>query len=208
MKRTRAFAWVLLIAFASALTGCSPYNKLALKSGSLDFLRQEKQVNVAYSYDGMSVGKFVREQDYVDKKVAEYNKKEPGRGDKWREAWVNDRAARFQPKFETLLNHHVAEKLKDLKFGADPGAKYTLLLKTTALEPGYNVAISRRPALVSAEAIFCETQNRNNTVAVVSIEKATGMDFWGVDFDTGYRIQEAYAKAGKELGILIGKNLK
>ncbi len=47
-----------------------------LKSGSLDFLKGETQVNVEYSYDGMRVSKFATEQEYLDKKTAEYNAKE------------------------------------------------------------------------------------------------------------------------------------
>lgn len=178
--------------------------KMKLESGSLDFLKGATSVNAEYTYDALIIGKLT-EQAYTEKKVAEMNKKEAGKGDQWLESWKRDRAARYQPKFEELLNKQFTERKADLKVGADPAAKYTLILKTTTMEPGWNIGISRREAEVSATAVFVETQNRATELAVVTISRAPGRDAMGYDFDSGWRIQEAYAKAGKELGIFICK---
>jgi hypothetical protein len=40
-------------------------------------------------------------------------------------------------------------------------------------------------------------------VAKVSIQKAPGRSFFGSDYDTGERIAESYADAGKGLGKFI-----
>ena len=197
---------VLIVGGAGLMIGCS--SMVNLKSGSLSPLRQEKTVNVEYSYEGMRVGKFINEQEYVDKKIADYNQKEPGRGERWRQAWVDDRTRRFQPKFELLLNKVLGEKGKYLKFGDYKNARYTLILKTTFTEPGWNVAVMRHPAFIDAEAVFLETQNRVNTTAVITITKSPGADAWGFDFDTGQRLQESYAKAGKELGKFLSEHVK
>ena len=178
--------------------------KMKLESGSLDFLKGATSVNIEYSYDSLIIGK-LSEPAYIEKKVAEMNKKEAGKGDQWLESWKHDRAARFQPKFEELLNKQFAERKADMKVGADPAAKYTLVLKTTIIEPGWNIGISRRDAEVSASAVFVETQNRATELAVVTISRAPGRDAMGYDFDGGWRVQEAYAKAGKELGGFICK---
>jgi hypothetical protein len=201
---------IILLGMLTALAGTSVgYGAIInLKSGSLVFLKGETQVNVEYSYEGMSVGKFANERDYLDKKTAEYNQKEDGRGDRWRQSWVDDRAQKFQPKFEELLNRHLADRKSNLKFGNFKDAKYTLIFKTTFTEPGWNVTIMRRPALIDGEAVFVETQNRANPLATLTITKSPGRDFMGYDYETAYRIQEAYAKAGKELGIFISKKVK
>ncbi|MEP6663433.1 MAG: hypothetical protein ABJC04_07180 [Verrucomicrobiota bacterium] len=179
-----------------------------LKSGALNFLKGEKTLNVEYAYDGLSVGKET-EQAYTDKKVAEYNGKEAGKGDKWLEGWKSDRAKRFEPKFEELLNKQFFEKKIDFHAGNDPHAKYTMVLKTLNLEPGWNAAILRAPAQISTEASFYEGADRANPLAVMTILKAPGRDAMGYDFDVGYRLQEGYAKTGKELGsFLIKKALK
>jgi hypothetical protein len=187
-------------------TGCG--SMVVMKSGSVVSLKQERQLNLEYVYDGMLVGKKLTEQAYVEKRVAEKNAKEAGSGDTWRQAWVNDRAGRYQPKFESLVNKMLAEGPSGLAVGKYPEAKYTLILKTTYTEPGYNVAIARHPAWISADAIIVETKNRGNQLALITITRAPGQDAWGFDFDAGYRLQESYAKAGKELGIFLRKRMK
>jgi hypothetical protein len=201
---------ILLIGTIIMLAGISSGRAgiIALQSGSLDFLRGETQLNVEYSYDRMRVGDFAREQDYVDRKVAEFNQKEPGRGDRWRKTWVDDRAQRYQPKFEELINKYLADRKSVLKVGSFKDAKYTLILKTTFTEVGWNAFVMRRPAFIDAQAVFVETQNRANPLAVISITKSPGRDAMGYDFETGYRLQESYAKAGKELGVFIAKKTR
>jgi len=201
---------IIVLGVLTALAGTSVgYGSIVkLNSGSLGFLKGETQVNVEYSYEGMRVGKYAREQDYVDKTVADYNTKEPGRGDRWRQAWVNDRASRFQPRFEDLLDHYLATGKSSLRFGSFKEAKYTLILRTTFTDTGYNVFISAKPAFIDAEAVFVETQNRANPLATLTITKSPGRSAGGVGWDTGARLQESYAKAGKELGIFISKKVK
>ncbi len=175
-----------------------------LKSGSLDFLKGEKTLNIEYTYEDLKVGK-ESEAAYTEKRIAEYNTKEPGKGDKWVESWKSDRAKRFEPKFEELLNKQFSQKKKDFHAGKDPNAKYTMVLKTLNLEPGWNAAIMRSPAQVSTEASFYEGADRSHPLAVITILKAPGRDAMGYDFDVGYRLQEGYAKTGKELGEFLNK---
>jgi len=175
----------------------------------LDFLKGETQVNVEYGYEGMRVSKFEHEQDYIDKKVAEFNNKEAGKGELWRQGWVADRAERYQPKFEELLNRYLADRKSNLKFGSFKDAKYTLVLKTTFTEPGWvGLGLIRQSSLINADAVFMETQNRATPLAALTITKSPGFGAMGYDYDPAIRIQESYAKAGKELGIFLSKKNK
>jgi len=178
--------------------------KIVLKKGSLEKLKTEKFFNIEYVYDGMSVGKFDKEEDYVAKKVTEYNEKEKGRGDKWKKSWIADRKSRFQPKFEQLLNKYldgkgvfVGEENKD--------AKYTMILKTTSTEPGFNIYVSRKPAMIDVILYIVESENHDNVIAEIVSKGNTGSGLGTNDFDSGARIQEAYAKCGKELGKWLTK---
>ena len=196
----------VLIAMAGTSVGYGAI--INLRSGSLDFLKGETQVNVEYGYENMRVGKFEREQDYIDKKVAEFNK-EAGKGELWRQGWVNDRARRYQPKFEELLNRFLAARKSSLNFGSFKDAKYTLILKTTFTEPGWaGIGGIRESARIDADAVFVETQNRATPLARLNITKSPGLGAWGYDYDAGMRIQESYAKAGKELGIFLSRKVK
>jgi hypothetical protein len=175
---------------------------LALKSGSLDFLKGETVLNVEYCYDGMAVGKFANEQDYLDKKVAELNQKKPGRGDRWREAWKANRITKFKPMFEACLNGQLEGRRMALRARPCKEAAYTLVLRTTRCEPGGMMA------MINAEAVFVETQNRARELAVVTITKSRGRATQGDFVNVGDCLEQAYGKAGRQLGVLIWKSLK
>lgn len=183
---------VALFTFAGA--------KVTLVNGSVAPIKG-KTVVVQFVYDGTSVGDFRNENDYIAKKKAEYNEKEPGRGDKWAEAWKADRAKRFEPKFFELINEYSAET--NTKFVASGDAEYTMVVKTVKTEPGFNIAIMRKPALIDIDVTIKDKAGK--TVARLTGEDIKGRGYGGFDFDTGTRLQEAYALAGKTLGNFITK---
>lgn len=167
--------------------------KIKLVEGSLDAVKSESAIGFEYTYDSMKVGKFDKEADYVAKKTEDYNKKEDGKGDTWAKAWVDDRKYRFEPKFEELFTEY-SGKTKS------KNARYIMVFKTIFTEPGYNVGISRKNAKIDANVLIVEAANKNNVIARLTLEDALGRTFGGYDFDTGARIAEAYADAGKALG--------
>ena len=137
MKRFTLVALALLLALCSA-PGFAQSMRLA--SGNLDFLKGQKTINVVYSYDNLGVGKGT-EQEYTDRKVADYNKDKPGRGDEWLKSWKGDRERRYQPMFEELLNKQLEPA--SVKVGSYPNAPYTIVLRTVFIEPGFNVGVMR-----------------------------------------------------------------
>ena len=83
-----------------------------------------------------------------------------------------------------------------------------LIFKTVKTEPGWNIGITRAPAYIDAEAWIVDSKDRGKVLAKLTITKSPGRDAMGYDYETGARIQEAYAKAGKELGAYIKGKLK
>ena len=178
--------------------------KIKVTEGDLSFLKGQTEVLLEYDYSEMAVGKFDKEEDYLAKKIPEYNEAEAGRGDKWAENWVNDREARFHPKFEELLNNYT--KKADCNFDqTNIKAKYTLILKVTFTEPGFNIGIMRKDAMINVEVKFIETATPENTLAKMTMTNIPGRTAMGHDYDTGLRISEAYAKGGKSLGAYLVK---
>jgi hypothetical protein len=167
--------------------------KIKTTEGDLSVLANETAINVEFIYDGMSVGKFATEKEYIQKKTEEYNKKEPGRGDTWAKKWVADRASRFEPKFIELFQETTGMTVKK-------EAKYTLIFKTTSTEPGFNIYIKRKNAEIDADVQIVETANRTKKIATITVSNAPGRTFGGNDYDTGERISEAYEVSGKRLG--------
>jgi hypothetical protein len=196
MKKTLA-----IIMVGMSLAGYS--QKLKVVEGDLSALKGEKSIKTEFTYDKMTVTtKNVPEAEFVATKKDEYNKKEAGRGEKFAQSWVDDRPNRFEPQFRELFAKH-----SELTT-ADDNAKYTLIFHTTHTETGYNIGISKRPAYIDGEAWVVETANKDKVIAKLTIDNVPGSQFGGYDYDTGTRLAECYAKAGKDIGKLIGKSTK
>lgn len=164
--------------------------KFKVLEGDAKALKGISTMSVEYVYTPMGVGKFDDEADYLSKKVKEYNEKESGKGTKWKKSWIGDRTKRFEPSFEELFNKHAKTKIAD-------NGQYKMVMHTTFTEPGYNVVVHRKNAMI--DAIFTVTDASGAVVAKIEMTRSPGRTFGGNDYDTGLRIEEAYAMAGKAL---------
>ena len=195
-----------MLAFLLPIFSFTSYSQsVDIVSGDPTILKGETKLGLLYNYDDMKVGKMT-EVDYVAKKTKEYNSKTPGKGDDWSIKWKSDREARYQPKYEVLLNKYLSEKgvtaSSDIK-----DCKYSILLKTVFTEPGYNIYMSKMDASINVEIYIVETANPSNILVKMTMRKIPGRTFMGDDYDTGVRIEEAYAKCGKELGAFLQKKV-
>jgi hypothetical protein len=205
-KSLTVFLRVALVAAMGLASWCATAGGVRIESGSLACLKQEGRINLEFDYSGMKVGAkpgdCVPEEEFVARQVARQDQKNPGRSDAWKQEWIGQRAIRFQPTFQRLLNRYLAADNVPLEFGAFKDAKYTLILKTKVMLTGVSGPFGV-PARLSADALFVETENRTNTVAVVKLVDVVGQVAMGA-CDLG----EAYSKAAKELGILIGRGME
>jgi hypothetical protein len=190
------------VLFLGMISLNSMAQKIKLIEGDLAPLAGESSLMVKFAYDNMRVGKYDKESDYIAKKVEDYNKKEPGRGDTWAKSWVGDREREFEPKFVDLF-----DKSGNITISRKKPTKYTLVFKTLFTEPGYNVVITRKNAVINAEAWIVQTGSEK-VIAKISITKAPGRTYGGYDYDTGVRIAECYAISGKKLAKFIKKKAK
>ncbi|MDD3877213.1 MAG: hypothetical protein PHT69_11365 [Bacteroidales bacterium] len=196
MKRLMVFFAVLL------MTSAAYSQKVKLKSGSMAAIKGEDVFEVRFTYENMKVGR-ITEAEYVTQKRQEANERDHDGGDRWHTAWVNDRANRFEPKFIELFNKYA--KNPDLVIDRDrTESKYIMIVNTYFTEPGFNVGISSKKATVSMLVTFVERTAPDTPVAVFDAILAPGAEA----FDMGFRIQEAYAKAGKSLAKVICKQLR
>jgi hypothetical protein len=202
----RPFMKVKTTLVAAALVAASlsaSAMKTKVKQGDLSALKGTTEFNIQYDYSNMTVTtKNLDEDEFVKEKTADLNGKESGRGTTWARSWVSDRKSRFEPQYKEEF-----EKQSDVKLAENPSAKYTMIVHTTHTETGYNIGISSRPAYIDAEVRIVETANPSNVIAVIAVDNAPGRMAFGMDFDTGERLKEAYAKMGKEVGKLIGKKI-
>lgn len=202
-RKLKAMKHILIFALVIAWSIGASAQKIILETGNASVLKGEKSINLVYDYSSFGVGKFATEKEYLDKKTEEYNKEEPGRGDKFKDSWFAARENRYQPKFEELINSHSAKK--GMVYGKFPDAKYTLKVKTTFVEIGFNVGVMKRPAAVSFQYIIYETANPGKIVASFKQNNVPGSQAMGYDYDVGSRVAESYAKGGKMLAKVLSK---
>lgn len=197
---------LITIALLFSISGLQA-QKWKMSNGKFSELKGQTSLNVEFDYSDMKVGKIKNEQDYIDKRKDEKNEKEAGTGDTWAEAWIADRENRFEPKFLELFNKHVEDRgLKADK--GDESAKYTLIVHTVFTEPGFNIGIVRRNASTNIEFSLKDNES-GKIVSEGTMTKIPGQGGGGlgIDFDTGWRISESYAKAGKTLGKYLSKKV-
>lgn len=205
MKLKTIVAMTISVCFAFGASA----QKMKMASGSFKALKGQKDVNVVYQYDPMNVGtgkRAKKEAEYVAEKKAEYNEKEAGRGDSWEKSWVADRENRFQRKFEELFNKYIQKKMDGMTIatGRDD-AEYTLIVHTTMTEPGFSIPmVMTVPAGIDMEISLVKTGS-DDALGKMTLEGAPGNSFAGAAWDTGNRIQEAYAKAGKSFAKWLPK---
>lgn len=191
------------------LVGCSLSSmaqKIRTESGDLSFLKGQTELNIKYDFSDFQVGGFSSEAEYKKKKIKEYNEKEAGRGDTWENSWERDKRERFPNKFEELFDKGLTGKIHASQ--NNDKATYTLIVKTTFIEPGFNVGVARRNAAVAFEYIFVESGDESKVMAKLKQPDVPGSQFGGYDYDTGARISESYAKGAKMLAAYMLKNMK
>jgi hypothetical protein len=186
---------LLFVLIAAFFTLNLTAQRVKLIEGNDDFLSGQKVIKVKFVYDeNMKIGK-VSEKDYVEKKVKDYNKKEPGKGDTWKEDYYNDRVDVFEPKFMGYFNQVVAPFGVSLEKITDQ-AEYLMVVNTTFIEPGYNIGYMSKNASVDFEITFTPVDDETKVLAKYTELKVPGGIF-GIEFDFATRVGEAYAIGGQ-----------
>ena len=97
----------------------------------------------------------------------------------------------------------------EIKVGKDlTDAEYTMKIQTTFMYAGYNVGVVRQNSKINAIITVYKTGDPTHVLFSVKYTKAQGNGGFGADFNSGYRISEAYAKLAKTLAANIKKKTK
>ena len=198
MKIIKIYLTLACVLFAG-ITGFA--QEVDMTKGDLSILKGETSINFKFTYEKMSVGDFNKEADYIKKRMEEQNAKDPPNGDNWAAQWEADKKNFYGDKF--ILGF---TKQNKMTFSKD--AKYTLIFNTKALEPGYQVGVSKRNAGVDGTVTLIETAKPEKKLAVLYVERAPETKWRGAAFDAKSRIGDAYYMDGQKVGKFIEKNMK
>ncbi|MEH6535288.1 MAG: hypothetical protein V7719_02770 [Psychroserpens sp.] len=193
---------IILIFFFTSLVYSQ---KMKVVNGDFDFIKDQKEINVEFVYDNMKLlKKNLSNDEYVKERSGDLEAKGKGKGKTWKKSWVASRELIYAPKFLELMNRDLLDK-QGMSFEEDlTEAKYTLIVETIWVYPGWNAAVMRKPAKLTTLLKFVETANRDNVMLEITSKNAPGNRFGGT-FSNEDRIGEGFAKTAKTLSKLIMK---
>ncbi|MDR2284921.1 MAG: hypothetical protein LBE37_17030 [Sphingobacterium sp.] len=178
--------------------------KMKIVSGNFDFLKDQREINVEFDYRGMTFyNENISENEYIKRRENDITQnKGKAEAQRWRADWEDSRDRVFVNKFLSLVNER-----SPLQFDKNPDAKYTLIVQTEWIYPGWFGGVMAQKAKVSTQLRFVETANRSKSLLTISSDKAPGnIAFVGVP-NNNDRMAEGYAKTGKSLAALLQKKL-
>jgi len=189
---------ILLLMASLLMVGFTQAQKIKVESGDLKFLKDLAELNVTFEYqEDMKLGKTTQDK-YIEEKMAAAEKKETGAGEAWKESYYADRTEHYEPMFMAGMDKYTGDLyvVQD-----DDSYEYTMIVKTTFMEPGFNLGFQSKKSAIDVLLTFVETENPENVVAVVKVTKAPG----AATFDQGLRVGDAYFTAAQVFGKYIKK---
>ena len=172
--------------------------KAKVTTGSFANVKSITSFDLKFDYTNVKVDKFATEDDFLADKMKK--REEKGSDQDFKKSWFSDREERYEPKFIESYN-----KRGDISVGKNTGAKYVMEIKTTWIYPGYNVGVVRKNAKINATVIIYDKNNPNNVLVSADYKEVEGYGAMGYDYNSGYRISEAYAKLAKVLAENVSR---
>jgi len=195
---------VMIFATLVFSTSCGSVVKYKEGDKAKSYMQGVDKILVKFDYSAVKVGKFATEAEYMEKRMAEIDEKEPGKGDEWKVKWEEQKDSVFAHQFIKLMSDRTNKK--GIQVGTDlTDAPITVLVNVVFIEPGWNIGISRRNAEVNLVVEIYKTGDMQNPLAVYEMKRLQGVGAMGFDFDAGYRIGQSFARGGRELGKFLAK---
>ncbi len=178
-----------------------PKQNIEILTGSPKYFKKAGSYFIQFDYSDLKIGGYENEEAYIAymREDAELRRKS---ADEWEKKWFSDRKSVFEPKFLEVFHKYAAYKIK-----LDPKVKehnFVLKLQTQFIEIGFNRNFQKSPTYINVLATLSD-ENSTEEPLVISMKYLIGnevMSSYSADFR---RIEEAYAKCGKELAKYMRK---
>lgn len=183
--------------------------RIVIKSGSFSVLKDQTEVNVEFKFDNVLMMKEnVTEEQYLENRKKDVLAN-PKRGEagwqKWNGEWQRYKNEEYINYFTKGLN----KSYKNISFKkANPSSKYTLLLETNWVFPGWHGGMVVMTAEITGKIKLIETNNPSNVLAKAEFNKFDKfVNNKEIVMEYG-RIAGAYESLGKYLGKEIKNAVK
>ncbi|WP_294296015.1 hypothetical protein [uncultured Chryseobacterium sp.] len=196
----------LALTFFVCLMGMVCAQKMKVTSGNFDFLKGQTELNLQMDYSHVEFYKEnMNEAAYIAKQEKDIQKagKSPEEFEKWKKDWEYSKDTQFVDKFLASMNKntHIKTSVNN------PAAKYTLIVETVWIYPGWFGGIMNQPSKLSTLLKFVETADPSHVLLEIESKNAPGDNFVGLP-NNNDRISEGYAKTAKTLAHMIEKKIK
>jgi hypothetical protein len=198
---------IMFLAFSIMAMATASAQKMKVESGSFDFLKGQSELNVVLDFDKATFyNEKMTEEEYIAKRKSEITKdKGASEASSWEKDWKASKSGSFKDKFILSFNKNIDS---GVKLAENTSAKYTVIVETTWIYPGWFAGVMKQPAKISTRLKFIETGKPGNVLLVIASENAPGdVGMVGVA-NNNDRMAEGYAKTGKSLAKLINKKMK
>jgi len=195
----------IVLLFFVAITSVVSAQKMKVVSGDFKFLKGQKELNLVMDYSQMKFYKEnMNEEAYIKKRENDISAdKGTAEAEKWKNDWEHSKNNTFVEKFLASMNKNTSIKTSE----NNSQAKYTLIVETVWIYPGWFGGVMKQPAKVNTVLKFIETANPSVVLLEITSNNALGDSYIGVA-NTNDRIAEGYAKTAKSLGKMLSKKVK
>lgn len=198
---------LLLLVFFVMMTTVFAQDKMKITTGNLIFLKDQTEVNVEVKFENVLFMKEnITEAQYLENRKKQVMEN-PKRGEEAWTKWIGQWEI-YKREYVDYFAKGLNKTYKDISFKKDPSAKYTLLVETAWVFPGWHAGLTAMTAEITGKIKLIETNNPSKVLVEVELnkfDKFVKNDEFVMEYG---RIAAAYESAGRYLGREIKKSLK
>lgn len=198
---------LLLLLFFAMFTTVFGQDKMKITAGSLIALKDQTEVNVEVKFENVLFMKEnITEAQYLENRKKQVLEN-PKRGEEAWTKWIGQWEI-YKREYVDYFAKGLNKTYKNISFKKDPSAKYTLLVETTWVFPGWHAGLTAMTAEITGKIKLIETNNPSKVLVEVELnkfDKFVKNDEFVMEYG---RIAAAYESAGRYLGREIKKSLK
>lgn len=198
---------LLLLVFFVMMTTVFAQDKMKITAGNLIVLKDQTEVNVEVKFENVLFMKEnITEVQYLGNRKKQVLEN-PKRGEEAWTKWIGQWEI-YKREYVDYFAKGLNKTYKDISFKKDPSAKYTLLVETAWVFPGWHAGLTAMTAEITGKIKLIETNNPSKVLVEVELnkfDKFVKNDEFVMEYG---RIAAAYESAGRYLGREIKKSLK
>ncbi len=183
--------FVLLVFLLPALVIYS--QKVKIQEGNIKLLSEVDEYNVVFEYSNLEIPNYNSEEEFLEDKMTKREEKLKGDGERFKKSWFADRQNLYEPYFIKYFNDYFIMKRKIKVSKNNLSAKYTILVKTKMIYPGYNVVVAWEGAKLNAIISVYQTGSPNKVLFLTKTVNIQGKP----SYNAGVRIANTYGILGR-----------